>query len=1316
VGPVLVVAAILVFSAPLALAARGPVAFFGGTGTTGGKFPNTLGGIDINQAGTGGASAGDVYVADREGRRIQQFTASGEFIRAFGLDVGGAGVDVCTTASQCGIGAGSGAAGSLAAPAGLAIEQSTGNLYVADRANHRVDVFSAVGAFEGAFGWKVDASAPAEELQFCDALSGCQAGSAGSGAGQLAATGGEGEGLSVAVSPTTGDVIVGDGLNRRVSEFSPNLSGGTVTGTAFLRGYGWGARDGSSEFQICTTSCHAPAPLEAGAAPGQFGEDGPYGVWVDASGRVYATEQSRVSRFGVPSGANRIQMFSATGAALGDFPAAIPLRPYIGIAIDRSTGVLAVADQSNGGVDEFESSGALRSELLTGSGLWHAPGLAFDEASGDLYIANQESLAPFQPGETRGVFMIGETTPPDATIEPPTEVAGTSAKLHGAVDPEGFFTGYRFEYSVAGSGEWTSTASKNLPPDSEPHAVEESVSGLEALTGYQVRLVAEKAFGGGTAEDEDTFATPVAPPVVSAVSPTRITDTTATLAGTVNPENQATAYEFQYVTEQQFVEHGFENATVAARGELPAGGASVPVTTPLGGLTPRTTYIVRLKAANATPPQTEGAEVAFTTYIPGSTGLPDSRAYEQVSPVDKDGANIQSYAYAFHAAEAGDAMTIFNPAGLPAAPGSGGQQFPIYISARGATNWETRGTLPPSSLGRVGHLVGWSEDDARTYAVAGEEAGAESLYRRDVATGQDTLIAKEVEATSAGLGKTNIADESADGNVVVFESYAQLFPKARKNKPNVYAWDAASGQLTLVSVLPNGSTPVSGAFAGPYDWVGPTEYGGPFRAYYTREQNVVSGDGNLVFFTDALTDQIYVRNLAQGRTTEVSASQKTNGSGSGGADPLGPKPAAFLGATPDGAKAFFLSSEKLTDDATTGPGDEGRDLYRYDLGTETLVDLVPDGAEPSGAKVQAFLGTSDNGSVVYFLADGVLAAGASPGTCNAGQGPGVPSAGECNVYVWNGGNIEFIARVEVSGTSEGMSLNWLPTAAAGLSTQVQVPRTATVTPDGRNLLFTSEQPLTSYDSAGHTEIYRYTLGGASLCVSCNPTGAAATSDASLTDLNYGFVKSPTPEAASRLRNVSPDGGRIVFQTEEQLVADDTNAVSDVYEWEANGAGSCHSEEQNGGCLFLISTGTSSQPSYLADSDKGLNNVFFLTAQPLVPQDKDEFIDMYDARVDGGLPAQTAPEPEPCGSAETCAGDASVAATLPAVDTRAAGSGNVKPGPHCKKGSKRVKRHGKQRCIRLKKHRHSKRHRHGGKHGHGTTSSSNARGKRYGGGK
>ena len=90
------------------------------------------------------SGSGDVYVADTDNNRVDEFSQAGVFVRAFGKDVGGSRVDVCT--SLCVAGTGGDGAGELETPRGVAVSGS-GDVYVGDSDNNRVDEFTQAGVF-----------------------------------------------------------------------------------------------------------------------------------------------------------------------------------------------------------------------------------------------------------------------------------------------------------------------------------------------------------------------------------------------------------------------------------------------------------------------------------------------------------------------------------------------------------------------------------------------------------------------------------------------------------------------------------------------------------------------------------------------------------------------------------------------------------------------------------------------------------------------------------------------------------------------------------------------------------------------------------------------------------------------------------------------------------------------------------------------------------------------------------------------------------------------------------------------------------------
>jgi hypothetical protein len=1289
----LLISAFLILSAANAFAdsGKGVVAFYGGSGTEGGKFGRLMqngGLLAINQDGAGGASSGDLYIVDPENNRVQVLGADGTFVRAFGLDVGGPGIDVCTEAGSCVAGTASGSADAMSTPASIAIDQDNGNVFVTDYGNRRVDVFSATGMFEGAFGWNVKATGGAEELQFCTAASGCKAGSEGSGAGQFARYSNTTAFGGIAVSPVNGDLFVTSVQNRRVDQFAPQMTGETVTGVEFVRGYGWGAVNGAAEFQICTTACHAPyAPNEnREVGLGRFLR--PTGVAVGDDGTIYTSDKEL----------DRVERFAPDGTPLGPLVAYDPTesggRGVEDVTFDSNGDhVLIYGGEPKKQVREFDTSG---NELETfGIGDFFAAGLAVEESTGTVYLAG---LVQGLGENQYGVIETGTPVPPTVSISAPPSVSGTSVTFSGAVNPHGFFTSYQFEYSPNGQ-KWTVVEKGELPGDDSDHAVSQTATGLEAHTEYRLRLVAEKASNGGTGSVEASFLTGAAPPIASATTATAVSADSATLEGTVNPENEATTYRFQCVNQSAFETSEWATAVdiPVGGGTLAAAGEDVAVSQAFTGLTPLTRYRCRLLASNATGAGEPGAAVAFITYASQGATLPDGRVYEQATPVEKNGASASGNKFLVKAAKGGQAITYFVSGG--GSTGEGSQDFPSYVASLEGGNWVSHGLLPASTYGDRAEVKGWSEDLARDYPLVWSSGTTATFYMRENATGAMRSIATGL----APYTGASFAAESADGNEVMFESATALVQGARNGVPNLYVWNRATGNLTLVDVLPTGSASLTGGFAGSYNWAEPNlKTGGAGALQYTQPLHVLSEDGSTAFFTSVNVGQLYARrNLAAptADTVQVSESHKTNGTGPGGKDPQGVKPAAFMEATPDGHYVFFTSQSELTNDATTGSADQGNDLYRYDVRTKELLDIAPDEEDANGAEVQAVLGSSQDGTDVYFIANGVLGGGATPGHCQASPVTGIaPADSTCNIYVSHDGAIQYIGPI---GSNEKERVNWLPTTQLGGG---QPQRTGQV--EGDTLIFTSEKNLTGYDNGGKEEIYRYDPATGLSCVSCIPSGQApplAGAEMFGVAINFG---APIPPNPFLVRNVTDDGRRIFFDSEEQLVATDVNHVRDVYEWEADGTGSCESTAQNGGCVYLISSGTSPEPSYFADASASGDDVFFFTKQQLVGQDTDELQDVYDAKVGGGIASQNPQAVVPC-SGEACRGTSPGAPQPASAGTsQYAGPGNPKAPSACKKGFvrnggkcvKHKKKHGNK--GHAKKHKHHKNGKPSGKHGGG----------------
>jgi hypothetical protein len=135
----------------------------------------------------------------------------------------------------------------------------------------------------------------------------------------------------------------------------------------------------------------------------------------------------------------------------------------------------------------------------------------------------------------------------------------------------------------------------------------------------------------------------------------------------------------------------------------------------------------------------------------------------------------------------------------------------------------------------------------------------------------------------------------------------------------------------------------------------------------------------------------------------------------------------------------------------------------------------------------------------------------------------------------------------------------------------------------------------------------------------------------------------TVEASVYQSRYLSDTGRLFFMSSDALAPQDVNGVMDVYEFEPEGVGDCSGSSPTfngtlGGCVSLISSGGSTEESVFMDASESGDDVFFLTAAKLRPEDYDSALDMYDARVcSTSSPCIPLPpaSPPPCSTGDSC---------------------------------------------------------------------------------
>jgi phosphodiesterase/alkaline phosphatase D-like protein len=186
-------------------------------------------------------------------------------------------------------------------------------------------------------------------------------------------------------------------------------------------------------------------------------------------------------------------------------------------------------------------------------------------------------------------------------------VTATTATVAGTVDPDGVSTTYYFQYGgTTGYGQQSASFPAGEGRQAGEHAAQ--LAGLEPGRTYHYRIVASNDGGpGGEAQSaygqDATFETPATPPGLSGVSVSGVTQSTATVAGTVEPNGLATRWELQL------------GSTPGLLGDQASGNttSTLPLSLGVGSLTPGTTYYYKLTATNADGPSAPAPEGSFTT-------------------------------------------------------------------------------------------------------------------------------------------------------------------------------------------------------------------------------------------------------------------------------------------------------------------------------------------------------------------------------------------------------------------------------------------------------------------------------------------------------------------------------------------------------------------------------------------------------------------------------------------------------------------------------------------------------------------------------
>jgi hypothetical protein len=1268
-GLLLAIGLLLLPSSALALTKHVFSESFGSAGSGDGQLELAAhSGIAVND------QTGDIYVADTGNHRIDQFDSSGAFIRAFGADVGGAGIDVCTTG--CAAGTSSSAPGGFEAPTFIAVDNSAGgsngDVYVADTADNLVTKFDQNGALLS--GW----------------------GSGGQLNGSTATDGPfnkEGASITGVAVDTAGTLYVGN-TAKRIFEFEES----GVFSEDFLA---------SGFFSIAS------------------------GIAVNSAGDIY--------KFLTAGGA--ISKLNATGEFL------IVIVDFgTGMAVDTSNDNLYVAHPEE--ISHYDSETTAQEKPFGLGHLGSAAGLGVNSSTHTVYVTSS--------GHEVAVFE--QVIVPDVTTEEATAIGAEGATLHGTISAaEGPEASCEFQYTSEEAfdeegfeGAQTAPCSPAGPfTGSGSEAVSAEVNGLAVGTTYFFRLVGinEKGTNPDLASKEGTLSFRTLGPSIVAGGATDITATAARITGLIETNGEATTYHVEYGLTESYgsiapvpdgaaglplgtgnFEFGSKKITNVAmsQGAFAVGqeieGESIPpgttvtkiegstlklsdfttgegffvslssttaaISQGLKGLAPGTQYHFRLLAGGVA--SVFGPDQTFSTFPQEGAG---GRAYEQVSPAQKLGEvfapepsgslggscadfclpGLNDIMMPMQVTSDGEALAFEGQPFSADLPPGGNQ----YIAHRSAGGWASSGITPPlATAGRDDGESGFkafSADLSRGVlfqstrplspeAPMGENgksfnnlylraAGQEGLRplvtveppNRDALEPQasnafEILFAAANSGTAASPAFTHLVFEANDALTPTVPGIAPAAPEAEEgscgfpeSNCNLYEW--VGGKLRLVNALPDNETAAAHAVIGSGRW--PEGALGSNADPHTQAadaDHAISDDGSRIFWSDE-SGQLFIR-IDGKETVEVQ------------------DPGQFLTATPDGSKVLLS------------------DGCIYDVEAESCEATL-------GNSASAFLGimgASEDLSRVYFLDSEALTGGAQPQSCKEVVAPGHG----CNLYAYDHGEVSFIAALNFLDNNNGENSNYGSWKASRSN------RTAQVSPDGRYLAFMSFADLTGYDnrvagggdclhsSGGPSclEVFEYDLEGESLrCASCNPSGQRPLGMSNLSLIRPAFGPAPgTP--FPQPENLSAGGeGRLFFESQDALSPKDTNGhIQDVYEWTPEGVGGCG---RVAGCLVLISSGHDPNDSMFVTATPDARNAFFITREQLLPIDQDELLDVYDARIGAGLETG---EVGPC-SGESCKGPSTPAPPQPSSgSSQFSGPGNLKP----KHGHHKKRKHQRKR--------------------------------------
>jgi hypothetical protein len=1069
-------------------------------------------------------------------------------------------------------------------PSGVAVSEATGDVYVVDKGNNRVEQFTSTGTYIGQFN---GSGAPTGPLSSPSGIAVDNSGNP--------------------VDPSNGDVYVVDGSPNAIYKFSAS---GVYEGQVdeAEAGSTFGGLDGvavdpngvlwvyQANGEIDDFS-DALANVFLGKRQSPFGTAP--GLAVDSQGSLYVNRSAEVFAKLDSSGSILIEEVDGERST--------------GAAVDPSSDEVYVDNSTT--IGDYTAAG-LFAERFGSEHLTSGSGVAVDSSAGLVYVA--DSAAATVVAFKRIVLADVST----GTVSGQTE---ESASVGGAVNPAGVpVTSCVFEYGTTSAYGQSAPCSSLPGSGEEPVAVSASLTGLQFGETYHYRLAASNASGTNHGEDR-TF---VHGATIDEEFASNVASTSATLGVQINPNGADTRYRVEYGTDTSY-----GSSLPVPDGNAGSSLSDVTLSVHPQDLQPGIPYHYRFVAGNAVKQDVQGPDRTFTTQaLGGGTTLADGRQWELVSPVGKLGEQVTTQGLR-QTSEDGSAIA-YPMSGPFVADAPGNVQSSEAISKRGPDGWSTEDIATPHSgpafINYYGQeYVFFSSDLSHALAQPlGEtplspEATEKTLYTRDDATGVYTPLVYPADVppgTKFGGVNTELVflrgpllvTSTPDESHVVLRSKVALTTDAVEEGHEQYYYEWSAGRLRLVT----GEGFVAGRRAVSND--GSRIFWQRFRAnqlYMTNMTNgemvridraqgvaepsesaayfqMASGDGSLVYFTDSLQltsspgGGLYAYDVETGKLTLVTVPVKSAEEAGIGS--------MVLGASEDGSYVYLeaksvLSQMPNAEEEKAIAGANNLYVLHHEVHGVTeewkpsfIAALsVDDGSEwDSSGEGEEFAITkqtvevSRSGRYLAFMSDRSLT-----GYDNRDASSGAPDE---EVYRYDVAGAQLVcASCDPTGARPS---GWLEPGGDGV-------------------------PLS--DTPG-TWVGR---------------GVAATIRAISGVANGVALYEP---------KYMLDDGRLFFDSHDALVAQDINGVDDVYEYEPDGVGGCAS---GNGCVALLSGGVGARESAFEDASVSGDDVFFMTADLLASQDVDTAYDMYDARActtEAPCPSSTVALPS-CETADSCKG-------------------------------------------------------------------------------